>query len=262
MQYPCLEVTFSPAEVTSRLIVEGGQPLLLKRHHAPVEGKVPYTFLLCDKLREVVQVPSRFSVHEGFRDLSDGISRCWVLCGHKEKMSVTFTKAHLIENQELKFSFEVKCGKCMGTPAPVPVVAQSAPQVPPTAPAPVVALPFPLLALNLDDPIVAVYRTLVAQMNASIVNSFSTCFASNAPLETFLDNKQHLGQSFQAALDASADGIRLIMPLSEVSPPRPTEATPSRSLEASNNAYVRMSQAQKRVHEQANLAPKRLRSRN
>jgi hypothetical protein len=107
------QINFTAEEI-SKIIFYKGDPLqkrLLPRNHAAIEGKEPYTRMLCQKLSEIAQGHGEFKLAEGFCYHGEH-ARCYVRCQHGIKMPVQLKCANLAEDKNLDMTFKQKCNEC------------------------------------------------------------------------------------------------------------------------------------------------------
>lgn len=105
-----VEFSFTADEVNARVIEDGGKLRFLKLHEPVVDDKIPYNFLLREKVSEALPSHSSIKVHEGFKPGTT--QRCYIKCSHDEKMPVTFVSDDLKRDHPLTFTLFIKCFKC------------------------------------------------------------------------------------------------------------------------------------------------------
>lgn len=113
-------IDLNPAEVDGSTVPDGNNFIFLKSKMKPVEGKVPYTVLLRQKLCELTNgiLDCNITMGGGFKNVADH-SRAYFSCHHYE-LEKTFTGNHVIyfktvelkPKYGLKWKWEVKCPVC------------------------------------------------------------------------------------------------------------------------------------------------------
>ncbi|KAG5666168.1 hypothetical protein PVAND_017698 [Polypedilum vanderplanki] len=77
-----------------------------------ITGKKSYNMLLIEKLKSVSNPNNVFRIHEPFRSSGKANKVCYILCEHNEKMAITYKKADLRLDSELKLIWRATCGAC------------------------------------------------------------------------------------------------------------------------------------------------------
>lgn len=221
MQNQKIEFTFSSAEVNRRSIMINleGQPAtmaLIKRHSAAIEEKVPYTSLLCQKIKDSVANKNNFRVWEGFKHVSGGFSRCYVKCSHGIKMPVNFITEDLKFDSELSFSVTVKCSQCISVPVDQP--EQPAPQQQPLVPRDPV---LPLLVLNVENEVTPEFKKALTGINEVVSRAYYESSLSIDPRSVMGERKNHFGDLI---IKEWLDAFRDCNP--EIPPPPPLVLDP------------------------------------
>lgn len=113
-------IDLNPAEVDGSTVPDGNNFIFLKSKMKPVEGKVPYTVLLRQKLCELTDgiLDCNITMGGGFKNVADH-SRAYFSCHHYE-LEKTITGNHVIyfktvelkPKYGLKWKWEVKCPVC------------------------------------------------------------------------------------------------------------------------------------------------------
>lgn len=224
MAIPIINFSFTAEEVNQCIVFHGDPPIaaLMKRTDPPAEGKKPYSKLLVQKIAEAVPKSSRFRVHEAFKEAGVGFMRCYMLCGHGEKMPVTFVRANLLVDHELNFAAEIKCLPCMGRePVLVADVVAQNPAAAVVAQNPVAAIQvpaIPAIAINAPNELTDILLASSSRVTAVMTHVNSFCSAEKSPLRIYTANKARFGIML---LDAfNDDGLP---------PPRERSRTRSRS---------------------------------
>jgi hypothetical protein len=212
------EFLFTPEEVAQRTVVENGALRFFKTTDEAVEGKMPYSALLKVKIPPLLPKPSSFSVVDPFRDSAiEGIARCYVKCGHNVRMPLTYNKADLQQERELKFSLVVKCDTCLGresagatvVPPPTATAAAPAAAVPDVAvPAPAAAAaadPAPAAAANAQPFLVTatsppnalnpIFEDVAHRVGLALSRMHAICSVAPDPVQFFGQFKNELGQT-------------------------------------------------------------------
>lgn len=201
------KIVFSASEVNERLILDGEPVIarLLPKNHPPVEGKVPYPQLLCQKLASVTPSGSTYVMKDKFKINKAGICRNYVACTlHNVVSPVWFIQASLQQDQPLEILMKQMCVRCnkrehqlqesimeaVPTPSPEPVAAgpvnaaasvNAAAPVIATAPviaaAPVIALPS-ITAANEIAPIFEGVSTAIGNV---LMHAYHKCSVAENP---------------------------------------------------------------------------------
>jgi hypothetical protein len=158
------QIHFTAEEISKIIIYKGDLPKarLLPRNHATIEGKEPYTKMLCQKLGEIVQGRGVFSLAKSFCYHGEH-ARCYTKCQHGVKMPVQFKCADLAENQPLVMKFKLKCNECGKSASNSSASAESAAADPPVTS--VVSAPsVPAAEVSVPAPATPAISTISAEL--------------------------------------------------------------------------------------------------
>lgn len=132
-----VNIAFSVDEVNLRTVEEINPPRIyfLARNHAAVDGVVVYNDLLLEKLAAVPGIHTTFHLTDGFKKSGARSVRCYVTCERDSvKMPVYYAPEDLKKNQELQFTWEVKCVACKADINGAQIQPVQAEPTPPTPP--------------------------------------------------------------------------------------------------------------------------------
>lgn len=212
-----LNFDFSADEINHRSMLLGEPPqlVLFKRHGVPVEGKIPYTLLMCQKIKDLVPSHAEYSVSETFKEVAHEMCRSYVICSHRIKSPVSYTKAELKLDSPLTFSIIVRCTKCLDR-EPQPVAFVEAPQHVPQQ----VAEDVEKLIMPEDNSLTPVFRAVSAAVNSSMARHYHECSATNRPLLEYAGSQERQRDSIIAAFDeAFGEAFRARIRTPPPSPP-------------------------------------------
>jgi hypothetical protein len=118
---PTFEIIFTPEEVNERTVHDGNPPRLsLLKKRTKIEGKKPYSDLLCQKVEAVLPMHSKCRVGESFKNWPTNKTRAYMFCEHNNKLPISYRTSDLQENSALKMTLVAKCYDCCGPQAPAP----------------------------------------------------------------------------------------------------------------------------------------------
>lgn len=179
------EIIFSAAEVDKYAIFSRDPQKIyfMPKGHEKVENKTPYSEFLLKKVSSVIP-NSSFSICDGFK--KQGLkTRCYIKCGHKIKMPISYIQAELKESTGLKFTLKIVCPDCAKN------------LIPPATSEPIPVVPTPAVD-ELMPPMDVFVKTELEKFEkdlyAVIQNELATCSAAPDPKTLFEERKQKLKQ--------------------------------------------------------------------
>lgn len=239
---------FSKDEVDERIIIDGTPPTarLYKRQPIPVEGKLTYTSLLCEKLTEAVPAHSLFRICETFKDAPKNKFRCYARCEHKINMPITFDKADLKHGSDLILNVKVKCFECLKRDSVSSSQSENfSSSSPRSESVPLTSSSIPPVSLVAPSAVVDLFQLAISNITKEISRFYIRCASSNNPEETLVENKVQIGT---AIMEAWYNSMRSVNHVQSV-PTDTVEIQPPEAVQLIRDANSVLNQAQLRVRE-------------
>jgi hypothetical protein len=223
-----ITVKFSAEELEARSVLEGTPPVLsfYKSNHKPkIQGKIPYSKLLCLKISEAVPSHSKFTVADTWVEAAHGKESNFVRCIHLKRSPVHYIVEDMKQGSELEFSVEIQCDECFKdekVPAPVNSVHSSTtsptPQAFVSSNLPTTSanasgfiagwnMPFPAVSLATSNELTPVFTEICTSFNSIVQKYFHLCSAPSDRKNYFAKKKQNLKAALNKAFDKATEAF-------------------------------------------------------